>query len=130
MLILGQGIPGVNQTNADGLMRHAAAEHGHPARPRRPTRWRPWPVTSPASPTAGASRDDVVDIEIRAVADGYGSFLAETFGLPNLEPNNAVGDGCSANDVRFTRSFPYLGAGPRGLRRWGVPRAVPRLTTP
>ena len=53
--------------------------------------------------------DDVVDIEIRAVADGYGSFLADTFGLPNLEPNNLVGDGCSANDVRFTKSFPYLG---------------------
>jgi hypothetical protein len=55
--------------------------------------------------------DDVVDIEVRAVIDGYGAFLADTFGLPNLEPNNAVGDGCSRNDVKFSKAFPYV-AGP------------------
>ena len=52
-----------------------------------------------------------MDIEIRAVADGYGTFLADNFGLPNLEPNNAVGDGVDKNDKAFGDAFPYV-AGP------------------
>src|SRR6266542_586898 len=43
--------------------------------------------------------DDVVDIDLRAIAQGYGSFLNGAFGLPNLSPNNIVGDGVDANDV-------------------------------
>jgi len=52
--------------------------------------------------------DDVVDIELRAVAQGYGSFLNGAFGLPNLSPNNIVGDGVDANDVAFSNTFPYV----------------------
>ena len=36
--------------------------------------------------------DDVTDIEIRAVACGYGSGLQALLGLCNLTPNNLVGD--------------------------------------
>jgi Domain of unknown function (DUF4331) len=108
VLILGQGIPGVNQTNADGLMDMLRLNMGIPPADEAD------PMAAVAGDVAGFPNgrrltDDVVDIEIRAVADGYGAFLAEAFGLPNLEPNNAVGDGCNGNDVRFTRSFPYLG---------------------
>jgi hypothetical protein len=52
--------------------------------------------------------DDVVDIELRAIAQGYGSFLNGAFGLPNLSPNNLVGDGVDANDVPFSGAFPYV----------------------
>ena len=52
--------------------------------------------------------DDVVDIELRAIAQGYGTFLNGAFGLPNLTPNNLVGDGVDANDVSFSGTFPYV----------------------
>jgi hypothetical protein len=52
--------------------------------------------------------DDVVDIELRAIAQGYGSFLNSAFGLPNLSPNNLVGDGVDANDEPFSTTFPYV----------------------
>ena len=59
-------------------------------------------------PNGRRLEDDVVDIELRAVADGYGNFLAGAFGYPNNFPNNLVGDGCDANDARFMASFPYV----------------------
>jgi hypothetical protein len=115
VLILGQGIPGVNQTNAEGIMDMLRLNMGIAPADKAD------PMAAVAGDVAGFPNgrrltDDVVDIEIRAVADGYGSFLAGAFGLPNLEPNNAVGDGCSTNDVRFTKSFPYLGQPHEGYR--------------
>ena len=52
--------------------------------------------------------DDVTDIELRAVAQGYGSFLATNFGLPNKSPNNLLGDGVNANDLPFSAHLPYV----------------------
>jgi Domain of unknown function (DUF4331) len=53
--------------------------------------------------------DDVVDIEVRAVADGYGPVVNSFYGslTPNLAPNNTVGDGVDENDVPFLDVFPY-----------------------
>jgi len=59
-------------------------------------------------PNGRRLRDDVVDIELRAIAQGYGSFLNSAFGLPNLSPNNLVGDGVDANDVPVSNAFPYV----------------------
>jgi hypothetical protein len=52
--------------------------------------------------------DDVVDIELRAFAQGYGSFLNRALGLPDKAPNNLLGDGVDANDVPFLSTFPYV----------------------
>jgi hypothetical protein len=52
--------------------------------------------------------DDVVDIELRAVACGYGHVLAGALGLCDLSPNDQIGDGVDANDVPFQLSFPYV----------------------
>lgn len=52
--------------------------------------------------------DDVTDIEIRAVAQGYGPALAKLLGLPNKNPNNDLGDGVNVNDVSFMSSFPFV----------------------
>jgi len=52
--------------------------------------------------------DDVVDMEIRAVIQGYGPILNSLFGLPNLSPNNIVGDGVDSNDHPFLGTFPYV----------------------
>ncbi len=48
--------------------------------------------------------DDVVDIELRAVAGGT-PFTPAT----NVSPNNTLGDGVANNDVPFLTRFPYLG---------------------
>ena len=54
--------------------------------------------------------DDVTDIELRAIAQGYGTFLNGAFGLPNKSPNNQVGDGVDSNaDRPFLGAFPYIG---------------------
>ncbi len=54
--------------------------------------------------------DDVTDIELRAIAQGYGTFLNGAFGLPNKSPNNQVGDGVDSNaDMPFLGAFPYIG---------------------
>jgi len=59
-------------------------------------------------PNGRRLEDDVTDIELRAVACGYGDFLNNLLGLCNLSPNNQVGDGVDANDRPFRGSFPYL----------------------
>lgn len=61
-------------------------------------------------PNGRRLEDDVTDIELKAVAEGYGEFLNGLLGLPNRSPNNLVGDGVDANDKPFLRSFPYQAA--------------------
>ena len=54
--------------------------------------------------------DDVTDIELRAIAQGYGVPLNTLFSLPNKSPNNTVGDGVDTNaDMPFLGTFPYVG---------------------
>lgn len=54
--------------------------------------------------------DDVVDIEIRAVADGYGPVVNSFYGdlTPNNEGSNTLGDGVDENDKSFMNSFPFI----------------------
>jgi hypothetical protein len=59
-------------------------------------------------PNGRRLEDDVTDVELRAVADGYGEVLNKLFSLPNLSPNNLVGDGVDANEVPFMEHFPYV----------------------
>jgi len=109
-LILMQGVPGVTamtQTVPSDQLRlntaippTAAVGKGNP-------------LGVPAGDLAGFPNgrrleDDVTDVELRAVADGYGEVLNKLFGLPNLSPNNLVGDGVDANEVPFMEHFPYV----------------------
>jgi hypothetical protein len=50
----------------------------------------------------------VLDIDLRAFAQGYGSFLNGAFALPKLSPNNQLTYGVDADDVSFSNTFPYL----------------------
>jgi hypothetical protein len=52
--------------------------------------------------------DDVVDIELRAVA----GVLVPGF---NVSPNNALGDGVDVNDMPFRSEFPYVALSHNGL---------------
>jgi hypothetical protein len=58
--------------------------------------------------------DDVIDIDLRVFAQGYGSFLNAAFGLPNKTPNNLLGDGVNSNDEQFSSTFPYVAAPHQG----------------
>ena len=58
--------------------------------------------------------DDVTDIELRAVAEGYGPTLNAVLGVPNRTPNNLLGDGVDVNDTPFLASFPYAGTPQNG----------------
>ena len=59
-------------------------------------------------PNGRRLEDDIVDIDLRAFAEGYGSFLNGLLGLPNKSPNNQLGDGVDANDKPFLTQFPYV----------------------
>jgi hypothetical protein len=59
-------------------------------------------------PNGRRLEDDVVDIEVRAIAQGYGPFLHTLLGLPDKSPNNQLGDGVDANDKAFLAHFPYV----------------------
>jgi Domain of unknown function (DUF4331) len=59
-------------------------------------------------PNGRRLEDDVVDIELRALTEGYGPFLNGLLGLPNRSPNNLLGDGVDVNDFPFRVDFPYL----------------------
>jgi hypothetical protein len=60
--------------------------------------------------------DDVVDIELRAVAGGT-PFTPAT----NVTPNNTLGDGVANNDVPYLTRFPYLGTPHSGNSTSGPP---------
>ena len=66
--------------------------------------------------------DDVTDIEIRAIADGYGTVVNGFYGAltPNLTPNNTLGDGVDANDMPFLSTFPYIGTPHQGYEHTHV----------
>ena len=59
-------------------------------------------------PNGRRLEDDIVDIDLRAFAEGYGTFLNGLLGLPNKSPNNLLGDGVDANDKAFLAHFPYV----------------------
>jgi hypothetical protein len=59
-------------------------------------------------PNGRRLEDDVVDIDLRAFAEGYGSFLHGLLGLPNRSPNHLLGDGVDSNDRMFRVDFPYV----------------------
>jgi hypothetical protein len=67
--------------------------------------------------------DDVTDIELRAVACGYGGILGAAppagLGLCNLSPNNLVGDGVDVNEQSFLSHFPYVAAPNQGYAHTG-----------
>jgi hypothetical protein len=70
-------------------------------------------------PNGRRLEDDVTDIEIRAVACGYGPILAGALGLCDLSPNNTLNDGVDKNKGNFLNSFPYVAAPNQGYEHSG-----------
>ena len=95
----------------------APATAARPCRRRRRSRLGGADADLCGFPNGRRLADDVTDIEIRAVAQGYGSFLNGAFGLPNRTPNNHVGDGLDTNaDMPFLWHVPVRRPAALGLR--------------
>ena len=73
--------------------------------------------------------DDVTDIEVRALMEGYGPTLNAVLGVPNRTPNNLLGDGVDANDTPFLSSFPYIGTPQQGYSHMPRPPRDRRSVT-
>jgi hypothetical protein len=67
-------------------------------------------------PNGRRLEDDIVDIELRAFAQGYGAILNGLLGLPNKSPNNLLADGVDKNDKPFSTSFPYVASPHQGYQ--------------
>ena len=69
--------------------------------------------------------DDVTDIELRAVACGYGTVLNGLLGLCNRPPNDTISDGesetseANRNENAFLPRFPYVAAPNQGYAHTG-----------
>ncbi len=61
--------------------------------------------------------DDIIDIELRAAAEGYGPILHSVLGLPDRTPNDLIGDGVDHNDKAFLSTFPYVPSPSGGYSR-------------
>jgi len=81
-------------------------------------------------PNGRRLEDDVTDIELRAIADGYGTLVNGLLGslTPNNTPNNQVGDGVNENDMPFLSSFPYVATPHQGYEH--THHTVGTTTTP
>jgi len=71
-------------------------------------------------PNGRRPADDVVDIELRALAGG--TPFTPAF---NVAPNNQLGDGVDANDLPFMSMFPYLATPHQSFESAGGVRKVP-----
>jgi Domain of unknown function (DUF4331) len=118
--ILLTGVPGYNftgSTDSDLLRLNTAitpgingACPGGTASPALPDRLGPLGHSADLCgyPNGRRLGDDVIDIDLRVFAQGFGTFLNANFGLPNKSPNNLLGDGVDTNDVPFSGTFPYV----------------------
>jgi hypothetical protein len=124
--ILLTGIPGVNftgSTDSDLLRLNTAitpgsngACPGGTASSAQPDRLGPLGASGDLCgyPNGRRLGDDVIDIDLRAFAQGYGPFLHTALGLPDKSPNDLLGDGVDTNDVPFSSTFPYVAAPHQG----------------
>jgi hypothetical protein len=123
-LILLNGVPGLNftgDTQADLLRLNTdikpganGACPGGTASASQPDRLAVLNADLCGYPNGRRLVDDVVDIDLRVFAQGYGAFLNGAFGLPNKSPNNLLGDGVDTNDVSFSNTFPYVASPHQG----------------
>ena len=116
--ILLTGVPGLNftgNTDADLLRLNTAIVPGPTGPcPATPSRLGVLAGDLCGYPNGRRLGDDVIDIDLRVIGQGYGSFLNGLLGLPNKSPNNLVGDGVDQNDVPFSATFPYVASPHQG----------------
>ena len=125
--ILLTGVPGLNftgDTKADllrlntaikpGAQRRVPGRHGQPGAARQARRARTRDLCG--YPNGRRLGDDVIDIDLRAFAQGYGTFLNAAFGLPNKTPNNLARRRRGRERRVFLQHVPVRRVAASGLR--------------
>lgn len=115
--VLLTGVPGLNftgDTKADLLRLNTGVTPT-----RRPNALGALAGDFQGYPNGRRLADDVTDIEVRAIACGYGPVLAGALGLCNLTPNNTLADGVDKNRGNFLSRFPYVAAPNQGYEHTG-----------
>lgn len=112
--ILGRGIPGLNQTTTEGFFDELRLNVAIPPTVRKPSRLGVMGGDLAGYPNGRRLVDDVVDITLRMVGDGYGASFAKLLtaagvGVADAKANRALMDGCAANDAKPLKAFPYVG---------------------
>ncbi len=112
--VLGRGIPGLTQTTTDGFADVLRLNVAVPPTTTKPNRLGVMGGDLAGYPNGRRLGDDVIDITLRMIGDGYGASFTELLtsaGLPvaDAKRNRALGDGCAANDRKPLGAFPYAG---------------------
>lgn len=112
--VLGRGIPGLNQMTSDGFFDQLRLNVAVPPTMQKPSRLGVMGGDLAGYPNGRRLADDVVDITLRMVGDGYGASFAELLTaagvvVADTKANRALMDGCARNDARTLKTFPYVG---------------------
>jgi hypothetical protein len=127
--VLGRGIPGLTQTTTDGMFDQLRLNVAVPPA-ARPHRLGAMGGDLAGYPNGRRLGDDVVDITLRMIGDGYGPSFAELLTAAGMtvadsRPNRALGDGCARNDAKALKAFPYVSTPWDGVKGGRTFRACP-----
>lgn len=128
--ILGRGIPGLNQTTTEGFFDQLRLNVAVPPTLRKPSRLGVMGGDLAGYPNGRRLADDVVDITLRMVGDGYGASFAELLTaagvtVADTKANRALVDGCARNDAKALKAFPYVGVPWDGVKGGKAYKACP-----
>jgi hypothetical protein len=128
--VLGRGIPGLTQTTTDGFFDQLRLNVAVPPTTTKPNRLGVMGGDLAGYPNGRRLTDDVVDVTLRMVGDGYGAAYAELLAAAGItvvdaKANRALGDGCARNDAKALKAFPYVGTPWDGVKGGATYRACP-----
>ncbi len=127
--VLGRGVPGLTQNTTDGLFDQLRLNVAVPPA-AKPNRLGVMGGDLAGYPNGRRLGDDVIDITLRMVGDGYGPSFAELLagaGIPAVDTkaNRALVDGCARNDAKALKAFPYVGVPWDGVKGGKTYKACP-----
>jgi hypothetical protein len=127
--VLGRGIPGLTQTTPDGFSDQLRLNLAIPPA-AKPNRLGVMGGDLAGYPNGRRLGDDVVDVTLRMIGDGYGasfSSLLTDAGVPvvDTKANRALVDGCARNDAKALKAFPYVGVPWDGVKGGRTYRSCP-----
>ncbi len=127
--VLGRGIPGLTQTTTEGFSDQLRLNVAVPPA-TKPNRLGVMGGDLAGYPNGRRLGDDVIDVTLRMVGDGYGASFAELLANAGVaavdtKANRALVDGCARNDAKALKAFPYVGVPWDGVKGGKTFKACP-----